>query len=111
MPRLIDADFVCERIEKEIKDIVIPKCPYAKRKDSEYDTGYNNALTMAKAIAEKAPTIEAELVRHGEWKEWWPGSCALIFTGEEMLWQCSECDAKYADIEGMHYCPNCGAKM
>lgn len=57
------------------------------------------------------PTIEAEPVRHGEWKEWWPGSCALIFTGEEMLWQCSECDTKYADIEGMHYCPNCGAKM
>lgn len=55
--------------------------------------------------------IEAEPVRHGEWKEWWPGSCALILTGEEMLWQCSECGTKYSDAESMHYCPNCGAKM
>ena len=61
--RSIDVDFVCDHIEKEIKDIVIPRCPYAKRKDSEYDIGYNNGLTMAKAIAMKAPTVDAEPVR------------------------------------------------
>ena len=32
-------------------------------------------------------------------------------TGEEMLYRCSSCDAKYADAEEYKYCPNCGAKM
>ena len=49
--------------------------------------------------------------RHGRWVEWWPSSCALILTGEEMLWECSRCTAKFDSKENMHYCPNCGAKM
>lgn len=102
MPRLIDAEFICEHIEKEIKDIDIPRCPYAKRKNSEYDIGYNNGLTMAKAIAMKAPTIEAEPVRHGDWVKYPHGSGIY----------CSECHKKrrYKDIHD-EYCPNCGAKM
>ena len=46
----------------------------------------------------------------GHWEEWWPG-ISLIMTGEEMLYRCSTCDAKYSDVEGYKYCPNCGAKM
>lgn len=57
-----------------------------------------------------APAVDAEPVKHGRWEEWWPCIC-LIMTGEEMLYRCSVCDAKYADIEGKNYCPNCGAKM
>ena len=107
--RLIDVDFVCDHIEKEIKDIVIPRCPYAKRKDSEYDIGYNNGLTMAKAIAMKAPTIEAEPVRHGEWYLLDECSNAGVY--------CSVCGKKvykekYANQKlKSPYCPNCGTKM
>ena len=57
-----------------------------------------------------APAVDAVEVVHGRWEEWWPG-ISLIMTGEEMLYRCSACDAKYADIEGYKYCPNCGAKM
>lgn len=41
-----------------------------------------------------------------EWVEFLPGDCALIMTGEEMLYRCSECDAKYADVEGYTDCPH-----
>lgn len=57
-----------------------------------------------------APTIDAVPVVHGRWEEWWPG-ISLIMTGEEMLYRCSACDAKYPDVEGYRHCPNCGAKM
>ena len=57
---------------------------------------------------EAQPTVYA--VEVGRWEEWWPG-IALIMTGEEMLYRCSACDAKYSDVEGYKYCPNCGAKM
>ena len=49
--------------------------------------------------------------KRGEWIEWFPGNCALIMTGEEMLYRCSLCDAKYPDVENYKYCPNCGADM
>lgn len=60
---------------------------------------------------DQEPAIDAAEVIHGHWDEWWPGDCALIMTGEEMLYQCSACTAKYSDIEGKRYCPNCGAFM
>jgi Zn finger protein HypA/HybF involved in hydrogenase expression len=44
----------------------------------------------------------------GAWEEWWPGDCALIMTGEEKLYRCSICDAKYPDVEGFNFCPHCG---
>ena len=54
-----------------------------------------------------APTIEAELVRHGRW----------IFVGEETThdgwtyrnYRCSECG--FATVEAKNFCQNCGAKM
>lgn len=48
---------------------------------------------------------------HGRWEEWWPGDIALIMTGEEMLYRCSVCDAKYPDVEAYRYCPHCGNPM
>ena len=57
------------------------------------------------------PCADVSQARHGKWLEWFPGDCALIMTGEEMLYRCSSCDAKYSDAEGYKYCPNCGAKM
>lgn len=58
---------------------------------------------------EAAPTIDAVPVVRGKWEEWWPGDCALIMTGEEMLWMCSKCTAKFSDQS--NFCPNCGAMM
>lgn len=49
--------------------------------------------------------------KRAKWLEWFPGDCALIMTGEEMLYSCSTCDAKYPDVENYNYCPNCGADM
>lgn len=52
---------------------------------------------------------DVEPVVHARWVEWFPGDIALIMTGEEMLWECSHCTAKYA--ERSNHCPNCGARM
>lgn len=57
----------------------------------------------------KKHAADVVAVRHGRWEEWWPGDCALIMTGEEMLWMCSECTAKFSGRSA--YCPNCGARM
>ena len=56
------------------------------------------------------PTIDAVPVVHGEWVEWYPPK-HMIMTGEELLYRCSVCDAKYSDVEGYRHCPHCGAKM
>lgn len=45
----------------------------------------------------------------GEWKEWLPGDCALILTGEEKLWMCSVCESKYS--KKTNFCPRCWAEM
>lgn len=47
-----------------------------------------------------APTIDAEPVRHGKWKD--------IRVG---IGTCSECGERYGSVDVMNYCPNCGARM
>lgn len=53
----------------------------------------------------KAPTIEAEPVKHGRWIE------------DHDYLKCSECsvmvkrDFTFFDIGDWNYCPNCGARM
>ena len=54
---------------------------------------------------------KAEAGKSGKWEEWSPSDITLILTGEEMLFGCSGCGAKYPDVEGYRYCPNCGARM
>ena len=66
----------------------------------------NSVLEKVRGI----PAADVAPVRRGNWEEWWPG-IAEIMTGEEMLYRCSACDAKYADIDGYKYCPYCGAEM
>lgn len=69
-----------------------------------------NATLFVEGIqdADVAPVV------HGRWEEWWPPK-HMILTGEEMLWRCSACDAKFSDQENvkecMRYCPRCGARM
>lgn len=72
-----------------------------------YDAGIDLAIEMLKS----QPTINpADIRPQGCWKEYWPG-INLIMTGEEMLYRCSECDAKWGNVEGYRYCPYCGARM
>lgn len=56
------------------------------------------------------PAVDVVEARRGKWVEWYPPK-HMIMTGEELLYRCSACDAKYADVEGYRYCPYCGAKM
>lgn len=74
--------------------------------DNETADRFRDCIDLLDSI----PTADVAPVRRGSWKEWWPG-IAEIMTGEEMLYRCSACDAKYADIDGYKYCPYCGAKM
>ena len=73
--------------------------------DNESADRFRDCIDMLDSLdaADVAP------VRHGRWEDWWPG-IGLIMTGEEMLYRCSVCDAKYSTVENK-YCPNCGAKM
>lgn len=54
-------------------------------------------------MVDKAPTIEAELVKKGKWEDVFCSVC-----GEEAI-------TEWNDTGGEHifspYCPNCGAKM
>ena len=77
---------------------------------AKYPSTFLMGLLVAATEIEQSPTVDAVEVVHGRWDEWWPG-ISLIMTGEEMLYRCSACDAKYADVDGYKFCPNCGAKM
>lgn len=74
---------------------------------------YKGVIHMVVPISEidRLPTVDAVEVVHAHWEEWFPGDCALIMTGEEMLYRCPVCDAKYPDVEGFKFCPHCAAKM
>ena len=57
-----------------------------------------------------ASVIEAKPVVLAHWREWYPPK-EFILTGEEKLYICSNCDAKYSDVENQRFCPWCGAQM
>lgn len=60
-------------------------------------------VLLLRRILDKAPTIEAEPVRHGEWVKPSPYSQAY----------CNQCCLTPKTVAGIlpKYCPNCGAKM
>ena len=93
MARYIDADALDEKLDELMKR-------YAAQGRKQVAEDYN----FVRTVLLTAPTIEARPV------VWWPG-ISLIMTGEEMLYRCSNCDAKYADVEGYKFCPKCGADM
>lgn len=75
-----------ERLTEEIKHGTLTACPSVE------------------------PSVEFVTEARGHWEEWWPG-IAVFMTGEEMLYRCSACDAKYPEVEGYNFCPHCGAIM
>lgn len=79
MTRLIDADALLQAI-------------------INYPYGYRG---MIESEIENQPTVDAEPVRHGKWKEHndYPGLAYL----------CSECG--YFTTDRSRFCRNCGARM
>lgn len=72
--------------------------------NKSYADGWNAAVK----ILMKAPTVDVQEVKHGEWKlcyEDWRRQIA----GDE----CSACGFQHYGtcISHYHYCPNCGTKM
>ena len=61
-------------------------------------------------VLDAAPAADAKQVVHGRFEEWWPPK-HMILTGEEKLFRCSACTAKYPDVAGFNYCPFCGKPM
>ena len=102
MAKLIDAD----ALKKEIVDFKLNLHP----QNQDYGTGYFSALSVVEGMLAYAPTVDDVEVVHGRWEEWYPPA-HMILTGEEMLYRCSACTAKYPDVEGFNYCPYCGAVM
>lgn len=88
--RLINADALKEKLRADTTKMIV--------------YSINSCIAMNKMIDE-APTIEAEPVRHGEWKE------------HGNFIQCSQCGEDYAkydwhgSVVSYYYCPNCGAQM
>ena len=82
--RLIDADALCRKLQAELGS------PEGHKK-----------LMHINYLITSAPTIEAEPVRRGGWREKWFGYGYII--------RCSEC-GRVSD-KMTDYCPNCGAKM
>lgn len=92
--RLIDADELLKKI-KEISHY------------DDYDVLVVDWDDMIICI-DTAPTIDAELVRHGKWifKEHFVTTDMSIG-----YFVCSECGCVLGNVIGNHYCFHCGAKM
>ena len=87
MPRLIDADALADELAVLLE-----------RNTKLIDEWLANLIEDA---VDDAPTVDAELVRHGRWKK-----------GKYPLYSCSECGAIYQFVGyGYNYCPECGARM
>ena len=80
--RLIDADALIKRLKE--------------------DWPQTSKISWAQIVAKCAPTIDAEPVKHGEWK-------CMADCGVTECDQCGWSIEKY--VGDYNFCPNCGAKM
>lgn len=106
--RLIDASAFHLRVGKKKMSEVFPNWKELPKEVQDAVCKHGQHMEM---LLKTQSTVDAMEVVHAQWDEWWPGDCALIMTGEEMLYQCSACTAKYDNVEGFRYCPHCGAFM
>lgn len=95
--RLIDADALMENA-------------YDSGTWKDVQTGFHQRVVDVEDI-ENAPTVDAELVRHGRWIGISDGYADGFPVYDE--WECSSCGRIIeADEEPtLKYCPQCGAKM
>lgn len=84
--------------------IQLATCKAHLKGESEWIRGYKDGLTVAFDLLAKAPTIEAEPVKHGRWEKFAYGGNKCTACGR-VHWY-----SEYEAIEP-NYCPNCGAKM
>ena len=93
--RLIDAD----KLLRKQYEIYVPEDP-----EAWFSQSFTHKVVSIEDI-KKAPTIEAEPVKHGR---------RVIAEGRPMtFYECSLCNDRwnYGAVIHMNYCPNCGAKM
>ena len=100
MSRLIEADAVYKILEScEIEKATIGN-PL-----TDWEYGYTCGIERAESEIECAPTVDAEPVRHGYWKNYKDehtcSCCGETVTGD---WYDQDNDAYW-------FCPWCGAKM
>ena len=94
--RLIDADAL-EKILAEKFQV-----HYGK----SFSSGIHDFFRCVVKQIRKAPTIEAEPVKHGRWIK------KDLFSMYHKMHNCSECgEPVYDNGKPFNYCPNCGAKM
>lgn len=106
MTRLIDADALIEDLEYDVE------LDARALDDTDLSLGRNRELVQfdkdckqnAIDMLKKAPTVDAEPVRHGHWVGIDDEPCEV--------WECDMCGYIYeSDQQWYNYCPNCGAKM
>lgn len=101
--RLIDADAVLERIERDCD----ARCLYKDYEEPVRSKMCNCCgLGDARMYVEDAPTVDTE--RHGYWKK--IGTYKAIVP----ICKCSFCHTPFMNVylkERYHHCPHCGAKM
>lgn len=88
MARYIDAEALSNDIAKIIKQLVDKGVPC---------TG----LKLLRQIIEDEPTADVAPVKHGRWTD----------VNNYHIGTCSICGSRWGSVDGMRYCPNCGAKM
>lgn len=104
--RLIDADAVLERIERDCD----ARCPYKDYKEPVRSKMCKSCeLGDARVYVEDAPTVDAEPIQYGQWIR---VKIPQTPPYELNIHKCSECNTYfYESINRHRYCPNCGAKM
>lgn len=75
--------------------------------NTEWINGYRDGLSVAFDLLGKAPSVDAEPVKHGQWEK---------YTEMRGVLRCSVCKKVYIYDEWLadgkwKFCPNCGAKM
>ena len=74
---------------------------------NDYEHGnwhFLSGIETAREIIDDALTVDAELIRHGQWK-------GKPIAGYSTV-RCSECGDVFLENSGRwNYCPNCGARM
>lgn len=88
MPELIDKAKVLKYLTQRIKTV------------TPYGEWYNKALEDSAELVALMPTIEAEPVRHGRWKQRRNGE-----------YYCTNCGREERLIFQKNFCPRCGARM
>lgn len=108
MSRLIDADAVLERIERDCD----ARCLYKDYKEPLRSKLCKSCeLGDARMYVEDAPTVDAE--RHGHWEEhpldWEQRVCSVCGgTAETITYHLKDGRVR---SKGTPYCPHCGALM